>query len=83
MPRIFFRPVMVNRQKRFVTVETDRMHVVPVITGKPQDLGKQKISQKRIKKALTSSNSGAILHVTRKKTGRIKTFGKALMSEKR
>ena len=44
--------------------------------GKPQDFGAGKISQKSIKKALTSSKAGAILRLTRAKLGRIDHVGK-------
>jgi len=44
---------------------------------KPQDFGTEKIYQKSIKKALTSSKAGAILRLTRAKLGRIDHVGKA------
>jgi len=56
------------------------MYLVLKSQGKPQDFAPAKISQKSIKKTLTSSNPGAILHVTRKKPGWIEPVEKVFFT---
>jgi len=70
-------PILCQSAYRFLLLLTEALaYFVLKRRGKPQDFGAWKISQKSIKKALTSSKAGAILRLTRAKLGWIDHVGK-------